>query len=231
MALIVRIDVDRPYGRHPFHRHALSRLSSDFYFPKCKWLGYLRELEWMLQLLNQHGARAVVFFRQCTLPSPRVMDLIHQGAHQVGLHLENSRSFDHFRHEKMMLESYLGGPVRAVSKHGSGVGQYGRTHYAPYEPEKYAQWARETGMKLFLGNLEDPSLPLVDAPGFRWAPSAFWLEPYWRDTKRFTVEWLLSAAKDSDKVLLVHPENIQGNPALTADFKKLISSSKTQVGE
>ena len=35
MALIIRIDVDRPYGRQPVLRHVLSRLSSDLYFPQC----------------------------------------------------------------------------------------------------------------------------------------------------------------------------------------------------
>ena len=49
MALIVRIDVDRPYGKHPGYRHVLSRLSSDLYFPRIESCGYLDELKWMLR--------------------------------------------------------------------------------------------------------------------------------------------------------------------------------------
>lgn len=229
MALIIRIDVDRPYGRHPFHRHVLSRLSSDFYCPRIKGFGYLAELEWMLEILNEHRARACVFFRQCTLPSDRVMKLIEQGRHRVGLHLENSRSFAHFCQEKVRLERHIGGLVSAVSKHGSGGARYGRHHYAPYEPEKYVQWARDLGMTLFLGNLEDPSLPAVVNGRVRFFPSAFWLEPHWRDTTKFTTQWLLSAANEADKVLLVHPDNVRQDPSLAAEFQKVTASLKTEV--
>ena len=183
----------------------------------------------MLQVLNEHKARAHVFFRGCTLPSESVMRLLEQGSHAVGLHLENSRSFSHFCEEKKQLERHIRAEVYAVSKHGSGTIQYGRRHYAPYDPEKYVQWACDTGMKLFLGNLQDPSLTVVETPGFRWFPSAFWLEPYWRDTQRFTVDWLLSSARETDKVLLVHPENVQEDPLLIADFGKLIASLNTKI--
>ena len=74
MALIIRIDVDGPYGRRPFARHCLSRLSSDLYFPKIAGLGYLAELRTMLDWLNAEGARAYVFFRRCTLPSSPILE-------------------------------------------------------------------------------------------------------------------------------------------------------------
>ena len=67
MALIIRIDVDRPYGKQPILRHMLSRLSSDFYFPKIETLGYLKELRIILQILNERNVRAYIFFRRCTL--------------------------------------------------------------------------------------------------------------------------------------------------------------------
>ncbi len=34
MALIVRIDVDRPYGKQGFVRHVASRISSDYFLPR-----------------------------------------------------------------------------------------------------------------------------------------------------------------------------------------------------
>jgi hypothetical protein len=230
MALILRVDVDRPYGRQPFFRHLLSRLGSDAYVPRVESLGYLKELRVILRMLNQRGVRADVFFRRCTLPSAEILDLIEQGGHEIGLHLENSRSFETFRAEKEMLEAHVGKSVSAVSKHGSGGARYGLHHYAPYEPDRYVEWARQTGMKLFLGNLEDPTLePTVDAAGFRAFPSAFWLEPAWRDTSVFTTEWLLAEAKARDVVLLLHPENVLAAPPLTEDLRRLVTSLDTRM--
>src|SRR6185437_9149583 len=118
MALIIRIDVDRPYGRKPLARHLLSRLSSDLYLPRIPAFGYLSELQTMLGWLNDARARAYVFFRRCTLPSQSVLDLLKSGGHEVGLHLENSRSFDTFRQEVGLLETYFGRKMLAISKHG-----------------------------------------------------------------------------------------------------------------
>jgi len=232
MALIIRIDVDRTYGRYPAWRHLLSRLSSDLYFPRVEAFGYLRELKTILSMMNARNARAYIFFRRCTLPSEAVLKLIAQGRHEIGLHLENSRSFDNFVTETKILEKHTGRPVLAVSKHGSGGAKYGLHHYAPYEPDKYIDWARQSRMKLFLGNLEDPSIsPSVDETGFHAYPSAFWLEPAWRDTKTFTIDWLLVQAKSSDIVLLIHPENVLADPALLEEFKRLLVSLDTRILE
>jgi len=232
MALIIRIDVDRPYGRRPVLRHFLSRMSSDLYFPKVAGLGFLAELETMLSWLNEQGARAHVFFRRCTLPSKSTLELLYAGRHEIGLHLENSRSFTTFLAETRILERHIGRKVLAVSKHGSGSAKYGFHHYAPYEPEKYIDWAQQVSMRLFLGNLEDPSLEFMNGPnGLLIFPAAFWLEPFWRDTKKFPVDWLLDHAHQRDIVLLVHPENILADPKLVADFKKLINNLESRVFE
>jgi hypothetical protein len=230
MALIVRIDVDRPYGKSPFLRHVFSRLSSDIYFPRIATFGYLRELKLILQMLNAAGAQAYVFFRRCTLPTRAILELIDSGGHEIGLHLENSRSFDTFKDEKALLERHIGRPVTSVSKHGSGKRKHGFHHYAPYEPDKYIAWAQKSGMKVFLGNLEDPTIPPSNgAMDLKIYPSAFWLEPSWRDTRRFTVKWLLSKATTSDVVLLMHPDNVLADPSLTADLRSLLNSLETRL--
>lgn len=230
MALIVRLDIDRPYGKSPLHRHVLSRLSSDLYCPRVPALGYLKELEDMLLRLNSKQARAYVFFRRCTLPSAPVMKLLEQGGHEIGLHLENSRSFTSFVEEKRVLEQHTGKPVRAFSKHGSGGARYGYHHYAPYEPQRYLEWARDGGVNLFLGNLEDPTLEPKQTPaGVRNFPSAFWLEPHWRNTAMFTVDWLMTNARNRDIVLLVHPENVLESSELTSAFDRLIGSLETRI--
>ena len=85
-------------------------------------------------------------------------------------------------------------------------------------------------MRLFLGNLEDPTLDSVhESTGLTAFPSAFWLEPYWRDTKKFTVQWLLEHARHKDIVLLVHPENVLADESLVSDFKKIINSLESRI--
>ena len=230
MAIIVRLDIDRAYGRQPFARHCLSRLASDLYFPKISQFGYLKELETMLEMLGRAGARSYVFFRRCTLPSRRVMDLMKEGRHVFGLHLENSRSAETFREEVASLEKFTGQRIRAVSKHGSGGAKYGFHHYAPYEPERYVAWAGEQDMELFLGNLEDPTLdPYRTDGGLQVFPSAFWLEPHWRDMSRYSVDWLMENGKTKDIVLLVHPENVLADPVLLEQFQLLITTLETRI--
>jgi hypothetical protein len=230
MALIIRIDVDRPYGRRPLLRHFLSRLSSDLYFPKVSGFGYLDELRTMLEWLNEEGAHAHVFFRRCTLPSESIIKILDAGGHEIGLHLENSRSLETFLEEKQIVERHIARRVLSVSKHGSGGAKYGFHHYSPYEPERYVDWAKHASMKLFLGNEQDPSIePRHAGDGLLVFPSAFWLEPHWRDTKNFTVEWLLDRAQFRDIVMLVHPENVLADPALVADFRRLIGTLESRL--
>jgi hypothetical protein len=230
MSLIIRIDVDRPYGRAPLARHLLSRLSSDLYFPTISGFGYLKELETMLGWLNEAGARAHLFFRRCTLPTGSLLRVIEEGRHGIGLHLENSRSFDSFCKEIQIIEQRVGKKISAFSKHGSGGSKFGFHHYAPYEPERYIEWAQRASMRLFLGNLQDPTLaPAKIDEVVTVFPSAFWLEPHWRNTQRFTVDWLLEHARHRDIVLLVHPENVLADRCLVDDFKKLTSTLESRV--
>ncbi len=199
------------------------------YFPRVAGFGFLAELRTMLYWLNLEGARAHVFFRRCTLPSESIIELLDTGGHAIGLHLENSRSFGTFLKETQILERHIGRKVLGVSKHGSGYKKFGFHHHAPYEPEKYVEWAERASMRVFFGNLQDPSMEATAANGLLFFPSAFWLESPWRDTKKFTVEWLLDHAQRRDIVLLVHPENVLVDPGLVADFKKLIGRIGSRI--
>lgn len=218
MALIVRIDVDRPYGKQGFVRHVASRISSDFFLPRMDWLHYLDELKTILRILNANGKSAHVFFRKCTYPTPEVCELMEEGGHHFGLHLENSRSFATFQEELGVLEQLLGRKVIEFSKHGSGRLHLGRHHYAPYEPERYLPWARQAGMRVFFGNLEDPRLRPVQDGELLFYPSAFWLEPHWRDTRKFPIEWLLDEAVERDVVMLMHPDNVTSDAEIMREF-------------
>jgi hypothetical protein len=229
MPLLIRIDVDRPYGKTPLPRHLLSRISSDLYFPRISAFGYLKELAMMLSWLNEASAPSYVFFRRCTLPSPQIVRLLMAGGHEIGLHLENSRSFATFAEERRITEKHVGRSIRTVSKHGSGGARFGFHHYAPYEPEKYIEWADRASMRLFLGNLEDPTIGPVTHNALTVFPSAFWLEPYWRDMQRFPIAWLVDEACRRDIVLLVHPENVLADEHLTQDFRMIIRSVPSKI--
>lgn len=229
MALIVRIDVDRPYGKEGLVRHLASRISSDYYLPRMNWMRYLDELQTILRILNQNGKSAYVFFRKCTYPSREVCELMETGGHRFGLHLENSRSAETFNEELESLRRELGRGVTAFSKHGSGRHQYGWHHYAAYEPAKYLPWGRAAGMKLFFGNLEDPQLRPVQEGGMLCFPSAFWLEPDWRDTDRFPIQWLLSEATKRDVVMLLHPDNVTASKEIMREFLMAIGTLETAI--
>jgi len=230
MAIIIRIDVDRPYGKRPKARHLLSRFGSDLWLPRIQSMGYLRELREMLEILGECGAPAHAFFRRCTYPSDEILELVTTGGHEIGLHLEDSRTYDTFEGELRSLEKNTGVNIRTFSKHGSGMGKFGRRHYAPYEPERYREWADRVGMRAFFGNLEDPSIqPDFTNGKFAWFPSAFWLEPPWRDTEKFDIDWLITRAAETDLVMLVHPEGILEDPDLVRDFRAVIENVESRV--
>src|SRR5260370_19209062 len=112
----------------------------------------------MLGWLNEERARAHVFCRRCTVPSRSILKLLDAGRHEIGLHLENARSLTTFIEEMQIVGHHVARKVRAVSKHGSGGAEYGFHHYSPYEPERYIECAEQTSLRVFLVNLEDPSL-------------------------------------------------------------------------
>ncbi len=227
MALILRIDVDRPYGKRGLVRHVASRVSSDFYLPRMRRLGYLHDLKAILNLLNERGKSAYVFFRKCTYPAPEICALMQQGGHRFGLHLENSRTAETFNEELSSLENRIGQRVAAFSKHGSGRLRLGLHHYPLYEPARYLPWAREAGLKLFFGNLENPELEPEQQGELVYFPSAFWLEPLWRDVSRFPIEWLLREAPKRDIVMLLHPDNVTASPETMREFLLALDSLDT----
>ena len=149
MSIIIRIDVDRAYGKKTIFRQLLSRVSSDFYFPKIEKLGYLEDLKKILRFLNNNNIRSYIFFRKCTFPSKSVLRLIEKGKHIIGLHLENSRSYNSFYKELQFLEKRLAIKIKSLSKHGSGLKKYGFHHYPFYEPNQYIEWAKKSKMEVF----------------------------------------------------------------------------------
>jgi hypothetical protein len=229
MALILRIDVDRPYGKQGFVRHVASRIASDFFLPRMNRLGYLDELATILQILNGRGKSAYVFFRKCTYPNAQICKLMQEGGHQFGLHLENSRSEVTFNEELRTLERRLNQRIKSFSKHGSGRMRLGLHHYPSYEPERYLAWAKRAGLRIFFGNLENPEIGQQQDNVFIQFPSAFWLEPLWRDVDRFPIDWLLSEAGKRDIVLLMHPDNVTASAAIMREFLLAVDHLETVI--
>lgn len=225
MAIILRIDVDRPFGKRDFVHKAFSRIASESYFPRIEAFHYLDDLKFMLDMLNSMKIRSYIFFRKCTLPSRSVLSLIEDGGHVCGLHLEDSRSYETFLGELRYMEAKTHNVIRTFSKHGSGLHKYGMHHYPPYEPDRYIEWAKMMNMKVFFGNLQDPSIPSYASGNLLVFPSAFWLEHCWRNTDKFDVAWLCHEAQERNVVLLFHPDNVTASPALMAELDMILSGA------
>ena len=84
-------------------------------------------------------------------------------------------------------------------------------------------------MKYFLGNLEDPERRPAQESGLLYFPSAFWLEPHWRDTKKYPIEWLLREAAERDIVMLLHADNVTASPEIMRDFLVAIERLEAAV--
>jgi hypothetical protein len=231
MSLILRIDVDSPYGKKNVFNHICSRIASDFDLAPLLMLPYLKYLNEFINYLNSKSIRGYFFFRKCTLPSPEILNLLQKGGHITGLHLENSLSLETFKEELKVLERNINSKIEVFSKHGSGKFKYGLHHFPSYEPLKYLEWGSKLGMKIFYGNLEDPSItPSITNQGILFFPAAFWIEHHWRDTISFDKDWLIRESKLKDIVLLIHVENIiNNNDALYNELEYILQNTDIKI--
>jgi hypothetical protein len=230
MSLILRIDVDSPYGKKNPLIHLCSRLASDFDLPPYSMLPYLKYLNDFINYLNSKSIQGYFFFRRCTLPRDETIKLLKIGRHIPGHHIEDSRSFETFQNELDIIEKSIKSKIEVFSKHGSGKFKYGINHHPLYEPEKYLEWGSKVGMKIFYGNLENPEFTsTITTNNILFFPSAYWLEPHWRDTKSFNSDWLIKESKKRDIVLLIHVENVFNNPVLFGELEVILANSEIKV--
>src|ERR1041385_3333452 len=99
MPLILRFDVDKPYGNAGLLRRVMSKLVEDYWFPRLDAFGYLSHLAAFLRYCNEQKIQGLFYFRLCTLPNDEIKTLLKQGNHKVGFHAENTRSFETFSDE------------------------------------------------------------------------------------------------------------------------------------
>jgi len=226
MPLILRIDVDKPYGSSGLTRRIISKLSENAWFPSLEILGYDRTSRRFARFLHQESIPAIFFFRLCTLPSQTGIREYLKMGHVIGLHAENTRSEATFLKEVAHFQHRSGlNRVTCFSKHGSGVHKLGRRHYAPYEENKYREWDQKHGIRFPFGNGMISSENYTHEEFFK---EVFWMHPSYRDTKTFTVEWAMEQARQKTLAVLVHPENYYTVPQVKQDFDRLIAESKQQ---
>lgn len=68
MPLVLRVDVDKPYGRATIKEKVLSKVREDLWLPAIPSIGYLSHLKIFLAFLSKEKIKAHIYFRKCTLP-------------------------------------------------------------------------------------------------------------------------------------------------------------------
>jgi peptidoglycan/xylan/chitin deacetylase (PgdA/CDA1 family) len=208
MGIILRLDLDKPYGNSGMIQRIASKMIESTGSGNFRLPGYLKAAKQVLTILNKRNVPAVLFVREVTLPDSELLELINDGGHEIGHHLENSRTLETYRAEQSRVAKACGRALCCFSKHGSGQLKLGKNHDVPYEPEKYLGWGAQTGMKLFLGNGTDPEKSCLQmSQGLYWFSDAYWLHTAYRNTRKHSIDYLEEASRQREIVVLFHPEN------------------------
>lgn len=226
MSLILRVDVDKPYGRGNVFQKTKSKIREDYWFPAIHRLGYLRCLEDFLGFCNSLSISGMFYFRSCTIPTKHVLKLIDSGNHILGFHAENTKTLSSFKLELNKFSDKLNGrSILTFTKHGSGKLKLGKNHYPPYEPEKYKQWSEELGIKYLFGNeICNSENDFVNKNCF--LSKMFWINRAYRDSNLDSIEEIVEIAKYNNVPIIIHPSNFCINEVVRSDFEKLVRSAK-----
>ena len=227
MPLILRVDVDKPYGHSTIINKIKSKLSEDYWFPKFgPWhKNYLYHLEDFIQTCNKNSIPGLFYFRICTSPDAKIKKILQEGGHKPGVHAENTRDISTFKNELQHLKKISGLEFETFTKHGSGNLKLGKHHYAPYEPEKYLSWTDELNLQFPFGNeICSDKNDFKNQKNFY--PKMFWLEREYRDPNFFDIEDLIEVAKNDIVPVLIHPCNFVTSEIVRNDFMNLIKLSK-----
>ncbi|RJO60418.1 hypothetical protein C4544_05095 [candidate division WS5 bacterium] len=227
MSLILRVDVDKPYGRTTFKDKILSKLREDYCLPAITSAGYLNHVKAFLVYLRENNIAAHIYFRTCTLP-PRnwINDKLLNG-HLIGLHAENTRSIETFQKELDDVKMYFS-PIKlhSFTKHGSGELKLGRNHYPPYEPEKYIKWGEAMGIPFLFGNNELVNGSNRLSEGNHYYSSMYWIERKYPDSKQLDLGRVVEAAKNINVIIITHPANFIASSEIRERFNKLVLLSR-----
>ncbi len=229
MSLILRVDVDKPYGHSNLIRKIASKVSEDYFpIPFVASFKYLSHLIEFLEYCNSQHVPGFIYHRNCTSPNKKTKELLIAGGHKVCFHAENTKNFETFSEElNSFKEKIKPLSVGSFTKHGSGQLKLGKYHYPPYEPEKYKDWGKKAATGFYFGNgICKNEMDLNSENGF--FPNMFWIERDYRNPNFFDLQKLLDTAKKKDVVVLIHPCNFLSSKVVSDDFKLLVKLSKEQ---
>ena len=222
MGLILRVDVDKPYGRKTIVEKVKSKLRENYWFPMIGALGYLQPTLHFLEYLNKNDISGTFFHRNCTVPDEKVVKLLKEGNHAIGFHAENTKNLGTFQEELLQFRKNIFDlECNSFTKHGSGDIKLGKNHYAPYEPEKYRDWARQLQLNYNFGNGICVTAGDFEIEG-DFYPSMFWIHRDYRNDKFNDLTMLVEAAKKTDIPVVIHPSNFTADLQVAGDFRRLV---------
>jgi hypothetical protein len=227
MSLILRADVDKPYGRKGLIRKIASKLVEDYIGePWQASTIYLSHLALFLEYCNKSNIPGFICHRNCTRPNESITKLLQQGNHKVCFHAENTSSYEAFITELALFKNNTPDfNIESFTKHGSGKLKLGKKHYPPYEPEKYKEWALRAGMGYYFGNGTGVSLEEL-IPKNNFFENVFCIENECESLTSEKLKLLMDIAKNQNVVVLIHPCNFHASKKVASYFMLLVKLAK-----
>jgi hypothetical protein len=220
MPLILRLDIDKPYGRATLQEKLLSKACEDITEFKVESLGFLDHLPGFFDLLDRSHISSYVYFRNCSSPKRDLQKRLEESGSVIAFHAENTRSEESFLSELHRFSALVERDVRHFSKHGSGEYKLGKNHYPIYEEDKYRLWAEKNNLKYFFGNGMVSASSRFERSSFY--SDMFWVEPHYRETSVFNLDWIEKNVEEKIIPIITHPENIYADENTGEEFKNLI---------
>ena len=133
-----------------------------------------------------------------------------------------TKDYKDFLRDLGKMSCGFGGKVYGFTKHGSGKFKLSRRHDPNYDPNKFIDYAKQSNLKYFLGNKENPDEREMIKDGILYFPSAFWLNRNYREDK-FTIDWLAEESVNRDIVVLVHPMDVvAGTELMVREYERML---------
>ena len=224
MPLLLRVDVDKPYGNSNIFFRCLSKLNENYSFFNFTLSSYLHHFEDFINVINKENIPSFIYFRNCTVPSKKYFNLNKLKNHKIGFHAENTKSLNTLKNELDEFKIKLDNKIISFTKHGSGQIKLGKNHYYKYEPNKYLEWSQKLNMKFYFGNgiIEK----VEDLYNENYFPNMFWMHKNYRSQAINSIDKILEISKTHIIPILIHPSNFQSNFQVRSDFLYLIQKSK-----
>jgi hypothetical protein len=188
--------------------------------------GFVELSQTLADDLNDRGIKASLSFPPFTVQNKDFAQELLKKGHSVGLHEVHTKDFKDFSRDLKKLSRSFDGIVYGFTKHGSGKFKLSRRHDPNYDPEKFIESAKQSNLKYFLGNGENPKERGEVVDGVFYFPSAFWLNRnYWGD--KFTIDWLADESVNRNIVILRHPMDVVGGTELLVrDYEWILDKVK-----